>query len=219
MLKFEWPLVLPDDEDVRLLSEATHDISQYIVDIAKNEGIADGMEPLEGPVTVHLACHARAQNMGQKAAELLRLIPDADVNVVDRFDVANQIANLPGPKFFARNSLRTELPKLSDLVRRPRAHQPHFVAFPHDAVHDSHVRDRATEFVVVRIEHHRLQLCVRISLRSGHSINDRVQQFDGTDFDDAITILCRQAGCFGVEYDLTHRLAPLVFQTPNQLSG
>lgn len=84
MLKFEWPLILPDDEDVRLLSEATHDISQYIVDIAKNEGIADGMEPLEGPVTVHLACHARAQNMGQKAAELLRLIPDADVTVVER---------------------------------------------------------------------------------------------------------------------------------------
>lgn len=84
MLKFEWPLILPDDEDVRLLSEATKDISQYIVDIAKNEGLADGMKPLDGPVTVHLACHARAQNMGQKAAELLRLIPDVDVNVIER---------------------------------------------------------------------------------------------------------------------------------------
>lgn len=84
MLKFEWPLILPDDADIKLLSEATQDISQYIVDIAKNEGLADGMEPLDGGVTVHLACHARAQNMGQKAAELLRLIPDADVNVIER---------------------------------------------------------------------------------------------------------------------------------------
>jgi len=84
MLKFEWPLILPDDEDIKLLSGATHDISQYVVDISKNEGLADGMQPLDGPVTVHLACHSRAQNMGQKAAELLRLIPDAEVNVIER---------------------------------------------------------------------------------------------------------------------------------------
>ena len=83
-LKFEWPLILPDDQDVKLLSEATQDISQYIVDISKKEGLADGLEPLDGSVTVHLACHSRAQNMGQKAAELLRLIPDADVDVVER---------------------------------------------------------------------------------------------------------------------------------------
>jgi glycerol-3-phosphate dehydrogenase subunit C len=84
MLKFEWPLILPDDEDIKLLSEATQDISQYVVDISKKEGLADGLEPLDGSVTVHLACHSRAQNMGQKAAELLRLIPDADVDVVER---------------------------------------------------------------------------------------------------------------------------------------
>jgi glycerol-3-phosphate dehydrogenase subunit C len=31
-----------------------------------------------------MACHARAQNMGQKAAELLRLIPDTRVEVIER---------------------------------------------------------------------------------------------------------------------------------------
>lgn len=84
MLKFEWPLILPDDEDILRLSKATRDISEYIVDIARNEGLADGMKPLDGGVTVHLACHARAQNVGQKAADLLRLIPDADVTVIER---------------------------------------------------------------------------------------------------------------------------------------
>ena len=84
MLKFEWPLILPDDPEIKLLSEATQDISQYVVDISKNEGMAEGMSPLDGSVTVHLACHSRAQNMGKKAAELLRLIPDADVNVIER---------------------------------------------------------------------------------------------------------------------------------------
>jgi glycerol-3-phosphate dehydrogenase subunit C len=84
MLKFEWPLILPDDDDIKQLSEATQDISEYIVDISKNEGLAKGMEPLDGPITVHLSCHSRAQNMGQKAAELLRLIPDAQVDVIER---------------------------------------------------------------------------------------------------------------------------------------
>ena len=41
-------------------------------------------KPLAGGVALHLACHARAQNMGQKAAEMLRLIPDADLAVIER---------------------------------------------------------------------------------------------------------------------------------------
>ncbi len=69
---------------MRRLSAATRDISEYIVDIAKNEGLADGLEPLDGGVALHLACHARAQNMGQKAAELLRLIPDGELKVIER---------------------------------------------------------------------------------------------------------------------------------------
>jgi glycerol-3-phosphate dehydrogenase subunit C len=84
MLKFEWPLILPDNADVEFLSKNTSDLSEYIVDIAKKEGIAPGMTPLEGGVTIHLACHARAQNMGAKGAEMLRLIPEPDVAVVER---------------------------------------------------------------------------------------------------------------------------------------
>ena len=84
MLKFEWPLILPDDIAVRRLASATFDVSEYLVDIARNEGLAPGMTPLEGEVTVHLACHARAQNMGQKASEMLRLLPDAKVSVIER---------------------------------------------------------------------------------------------------------------------------------------
>ncbi len=84
MLKFEWPLILPEDAAVIRLAAATFDIAEYLVDIAKKEGLADGLKPLDGGVTLHLACHARAQNMGQKAAELLRLVPQADVAVIER---------------------------------------------------------------------------------------------------------------------------------------
>ncbi len=84
MFKFEWPLIVPDDPYVKKLAAATYDVSEYIVDIAKKEGLADGLKPLPGGVTLQLACHARAQNMGQKAAELLRLIPNAEVSVIER---------------------------------------------------------------------------------------------------------------------------------------
>ena len=84
MFKFEWPLIAPDDPAVQKLSEATFDAAEYIVDIARNEGLAPGLEPLDGGVTLHIACHARAQNMGQKATEMLRLIPDTPVSVIER---------------------------------------------------------------------------------------------------------------------------------------
>ena len=40
------------------------DIDEYVVDIANNEGLAEGLQEIDGGVTVHNACHARAQNMG-----------------------------------------------------------------------------------------------------------------------------------------------------------
>ncbi len=84
MLKFEWPLIEPDNKDVERLSQATYDISEYVVDIARKEGMAGDLSPLPGDVTMHIACHARAQNMGQKGAEMLRHIPDTSIKVIER---------------------------------------------------------------------------------------------------------------------------------------
>ena len=84
MMKFEWPLILPDDPKARKLAAATYDIAEYVVEIAKGEGLAPGLRELQGPVAMHFACHSRAQNQGPKAAEMLRLIPEAKVSVVER---------------------------------------------------------------------------------------------------------------------------------------
>ena len=84
MMKFEWPLIVPDDPDVRALSQSTYDISEYIVDIADKEGMAPGLSPVDGGIALHLACHARAQNMGAMGAEMLRVIPETDVSVIER---------------------------------------------------------------------------------------------------------------------------------------
>ncbi len=84
MLKFEWPLILPEDEKVKKLAEATFDVAEYVLDISKRQGLVPGLKPLDGGVTMHLACHARAQNMGPKGAEMLRLIPGIDLAVIER---------------------------------------------------------------------------------------------------------------------------------------
>jgi glycerol-3-phosphate dehydrogenase subunit C len=84
MLKFEWPLIVPDDPLVKKLSQATFDAAEYVVDIAKREGLAPGLQKLDGGVSMHFACHARAQNMGPKAAEMLRLVPEISVAIIER---------------------------------------------------------------------------------------------------------------------------------------
>jgi len=84
MLKFEWPLLLPDNEDVKKLSKNISDIDEYIVDISNKEGLAEGLQEIDGGVTVHNACHARAQNMGIKARDMLKLIPNIKIDVVER---------------------------------------------------------------------------------------------------------------------------------------
>jgi glycerol-3-phosphate dehydrogenase subunit C len=116
MFKFEWPLIVPGNAAVKKLADATYDIDEYVVDIAKKEGLAPGLKPVEGGVTAHMACHARAQNMGPKSAEMMRLIPDIKLDVVERcsghggtfgvmketFDVAMKVG-----KTAARNVAKT----------------------------------------------------------------------------------------------------------------
>ena len=84
MLKFEWPLLAPENEDLKRLAQATFDIPEYIVDIQKKVGLAGGLQPLDSGISVHLSCHARAQNMGAKAVDMLKLIPDCQVEVIER---------------------------------------------------------------------------------------------------------------------------------------
>ncbi len=84
MLKFEWPLLLPNNENIKKLSENVMDIDEYVVDISNNEGLEGGLQEIDGGVTVHHACHARAQNMGIKARDMLKLIPNIKIDVVER---------------------------------------------------------------------------------------------------------------------------------------
>ncbi len=83
MLKFEWPLIEPDNADIALLAKHTFDVSEYVVRLAKDCGLAP-IAAMPKAIAVHFACHARAQNMGPKAMEMLRLIPEARPSLAER---------------------------------------------------------------------------------------------------------------------------------------
>lgn len=84
MLKSMWPTYLPQDKGVARLAESTYDICEYVVALARADGLAEGRKALDGGVALHVPCHSRAQAMGPKSAVMLRMIPDVDVLVIER---------------------------------------------------------------------------------------------------------------------------------------
>ena len=86
MLKSEWPLLLPYDENVKFVSSLTADISEYISKIFKKYSPAQGMVSLPNSerAILHSACHSRAQNIGNRAQQILQYIPKLSVSVVSK---------------------------------------------------------------------------------------------------------------------------------------
>lgn len=84
------------------------------------------MQPLSMSVTLHHACHARAQNMGFKARDLLKLIPNLQISFIERcsghggsFGVkkhSHDIAMLVGKPVFSQTSKNMEASKNKNIV-------------------------------------------------------------------------------------------------------
>jgi Fe-S oxidoreductase len=78
MIKQDYPRFLPTD-DARLVAENTYDLSEYLVKV-HNDGKLNLEFPQQpGKIRYHQPCHLKAQNIGFKAQELLKLIPGAEV--------------------------------------------------------------------------------------------------------------------------------------------
>jgi glycerol-3-phosphate dehydrogenase subunit C len=86
MIKYEWPLLVPDSEEIKHLSKNTYDICEYLVKFIQENSLSDLIKPIDNQesVTLHISCHSRAQNIGQKATELLRMIPNLKLDVIER---------------------------------------------------------------------------------------------------------------------------------------
>ena len=84
MIKSHWPLLNPDNKDVALLAKSTMDIDEYIWDLNNRQGLAEGMKSLDKNITLHSSCHSRAQNIGPKSAQILKLIPDTNTLNIEK---------------------------------------------------------------------------------------------------------------------------------------
>tara|TARA_B110000238_G_C16138697_1_gene445108 strand:- start:1618 stop:2943 length:1326 start_codon:yes stop_codon:yes gene_type:complete len=84
MFKQELPLMFPDDEDVQRVKEHVFDPFEYLHKKHKKEQLnVDFSQPL-GKVFYHASCHLRVQKIGLKTRDVLKLIPDTELEVLER---------------------------------------------------------------------------------------------------------------------------------------
>ncbi len=83
MLKQEYPW-LDGSDDAKLVARNTRDLFEYLAELHAGGKLDTRFTRSTGAVTYHVPCHLRAQNIGLKSAEILRLIPGAEVNVVEK---------------------------------------------------------------------------------------------------------------------------------------
>ncbi len=83
-LKKEYPDYLGSDDKIEKISSNTFDISEYLVFLHKNGKLKTDFSNSIGSVTYHVSCHLKAQKIGFKGRDLLRLVPDTKVSLVNR---------------------------------------------------------------------------------------------------------------------------------------
>jgi glycerol-3-phosphate dehydrogenase subunit C len=84
MFKQELPLMFPDDPEVARVRDAFFDPFEYLM-LRHKEGKlkTDFANPL-GKVVWHVPCHQRVQNIGPKTREILELVPETEVETIER---------------------------------------------------------------------------------------------------------------------------------------
>ncbi len=84
MFKQELPLMYPDDAEVQKVKEAIYDPFEYLMLRHKHGKLNTDFKQSLGKVSYHVACHLRVQNIGMKTRELLRLVPDTEIDTIER---------------------------------------------------------------------------------------------------------------------------------------
>jgi len=84
MFKQELPLMFPSDPEVAKVRDAFFDPFEYLM-LRHKEGKlkTDFSKPL-GKVSWHVPCHQRVQNIGPKTREVLELVPETEIETIER---------------------------------------------------------------------------------------------------------------------------------------
>jgi FAD/FMN-containing dehydrogenase/Fe-S oxidoreductase len=83
MIRDEY-LKLTDDLDAALVAANTHDVGHYLSGLDARGQLPPPEQPLRVRVGYHQPCHLRALNVGTPGLELIRRIPEIEVEFIDR---------------------------------------------------------------------------------------------------------------------------------------
>lgn len=84
MFKQELPLMFPHDPDVQKVKEHIYDPFEYLHSKYKNGELNTQFKNELGKVFYHAACHLRVQKIGLKTRDVLALIPNTELEVLER---------------------------------------------------------------------------------------------------------------------------------------
>lgn len=114
MLREEY-LKLTDDLDAALVAENTRDIGHYLAGLDTRGLLPPPEFPLRAKVGYHQPCHLRALNIGTPGLDLIRRIPELDVEFIDR-----GCSGMAGTFGLRRSQFRTSLRAGRPLLNRMR---------------------------------------------------------------------------------------------------
>ncbi len=114
MLREEY-VKLTEDLDAELVAAHTLDLGQYLLGLAGRGQLPSPQEPLHARVGYHQPCHLRALEVGTPGLELLRGIPELDVEFIDR-----GCSGMGGTYGLARDNFRSSLRAGRGLLKRLR---------------------------------------------------------------------------------------------------
>jgi glycerol-3-phosphate dehydrogenase subunit C len=84
MFKQELPLMFPDDPAVAKVAAAMYDPFEYLMLRHKAGKLNTEFARPLGKVAYQIPCHLRVQNIGMKTRDVLALVPDTEVEVIER---------------------------------------------------------------------------------------------------------------------------------------
>ncbi|HSM69574.1 MAG TPA: heterodisulfide reductase-related iron-sulfur binding cluster, partial [Xanthomonadales bacterium] len=84
MFKQELPLMYPDDADVLKVKQHIFDPFEYLLHRHKAGLMNTEFTAPIGTVAWHVPCHQRVQNIGPKTRQVLELVPDSDIQTIER---------------------------------------------------------------------------------------------------------------------------------------
>ncbi len=84
MFKQELPLMFPNDAEVAKVCDAMYDPFEYLMLRHKEGRLNTEFKNSLGKISYQVPCHLRVQNIGLKTRDVLQLVPDTQVDAIER---------------------------------------------------------------------------------------------------------------------------------------